>query len=50
MAIAVSDPAGNRKLTKAKSSQKIDGIIAALMAVYPLNKNERQFDVAAWVG
>ena len=49
-AIAESDNAGNRRLTKAKSSQKIDGLVAALMAVYPLTENVQEFDVAAWVG
>ena len=50
-AIVEGDNAGNRRLTKAKSSQKIDGIVAAIMAAYPLMENpEEEFDVAAWVG
>lgn len=32
-AIAVSDPAGNRKLDKSKSSARIDGMVALAMAV-----------------
>jgi phage terminase large subunit-like protein len=48
-AVAVSDPAGNRKLEKAKSSQRIDMIIAAIMAVYGLKTSEL-IDVDAWIG
>lgn len=49
-AIAETDNAGNRRLTKKKSSQKIDGIIASLMAIYPLSGNgEEDFDVAQFV-
>jgi len=32
-AVLVSDPAGNRKVTKEKSTGRIDGIVAALMAI-----------------
>jgi phage terminase large subunit-like protein len=32
-AIAVRDPAGNRKLDKAKSTGRIDGMVAAAMAL-----------------
>ncbi|RLB96615.1 MAG: terminase, partial [Deltaproteobacteria bacterium] len=49
-AIVISDPANNRKLDKAKSSQKIDGIVAAIMAVYPLSGNEEPFSVEAMIG
>ena len=49
-AIVEGDNAGNRRLTKAKSSQKIDGIIAAIMAAYPLMENHAEFNVEAWVG
>jgi phage terminase large subunit-like protein len=49
-AITESDPAGNRKLTKAKSSQKIDALVAAVMSAYPLTSNEESFDIEAWVG
>jgi phage terminase large subunit-like protein len=33
-AIAIADPAGNRKLEKFKSTQRIDPIVAAVMAVH----------------
>ena len=32
-AVVVSDPAGNRKLAKDKSTGRIDGIISSVMAV-----------------
>ena len=50
VAIVEPDNAGNRRLTKAKSSQKIDGIIAALMAVYPLGGNPDEVDIGAMIG
>jgi len=50
VAIVERDNAGNRRLTKKKSSQKIDGTVAAVMAVYPLVANEQVFDVECWVG
>jgi phage terminase large subunit-like protein len=31
--IIVSDPAGNRKIDKSKSTQRIDPLVAAVMAV-----------------
>lgn len=34
-AIKVQDPSGNSKLDKAKSSNKIDGIVSMVMAIYP---------------
>ena len=34
-AIAVKDPAGSRKLDKAKSTQRIDPLVAAVMACFP---------------
>ena len=49
-AIAVSDPAGNTKLDKNRSSQKIDGLVAAIMAVHPLVFNEEEFSVEALIG
>jgi len=49
-AIVEGDNAGNRRLTKSKSSQKIDGIIAAIMAAYPLMENPAEvFDVSQYV-
>lgn len=38
--IAVQDPAGNRKLDKAKSTGRIDGIVALVMAVGAINKTQ----------
>lgn len=50
-AIAISDTNGNRKLDKKKSSQKIDGIVAMLMSVYPLvAEMEQPFSVEAMIG
>lgn len=43
-AITVQDPAGNKKLDKNKSSQKIDAIIALVMAAYPLLARQKQLD------
>jgi phage terminase large subunit-like protein len=37
-AIAVSDAAGARKLDKSKSSQRIDPIVASIMAVFPVSE------------
>lgn len=47
-AVAVSDPAGNRKLEKAKSTQRIDTLVAAVMSSYGLEDSE-YVDVDAWV-
>ena len=49
-AIAITDPAGNRKLDKSKSTQRIDPLVAAVMAtgVFMIAPNE--FDVAALIG
>jgi phage terminase large subunit-like protein len=49
-AIVDIDPAGNKKLNKKKAAHKIDGIVAALMAVYPWAHNEQEFDVEALIG
>lgn len=35
-AVVVSDPAGNRKIDKSKTSAKIDPLVAAIMACFPL--------------
>lgn len=48
-AIAVSDPAGNRKLDKAKSTLRIDPLVAAVMAVGALSIDAAAFDPAAFV-
>lgn len=50
-AIVESDNVGNRRLTKKKSANKIDGIIATLMACKPILENsEVTFDVEALIG
>jgi len=38
--IAVQDPAGNRKMDKSKSTQRIDPLVAAVMAVYAVSEGE----------
>jgi len=42
-AIAVADPAGNRKLDKSKSSGRIDGMVALAMAIGALEEAPQQF-------
>ena len=52
-AIAVRDPAGARKLDKSKSTQRIDPLVAALMACFPALPEGRltqSVDVMAMVG
>jgi phage terminase large subunit-like protein len=50
-AIAVSDPAGNRKLDKSKATQRIDPLVAAVMAVHVVSEgSENSFDVSAMIG
>jgi phage terminase large subunit-like protein len=52
-AIAVSDPAGSRKLDKSKSTQRIDPLVAAVMAAFPALPEGRltqEIDVLAMVG
>jgi len=48
-AIMIMDAAGNKKIDKSKSSKKIDPIIAALMAAYPL-KVTSDIDIGSMVG
>ena len=49
-AIVEIDNVGNRRLTKKKSAQKIDGIIAALMACKPLlEQTTAEFDIGAMI-
>jgi len=47
-AIAVRDPSGNRKLEKSKSTQRIDPLVAAVMAAFGLG-TETVADVESWV-
>jgi len=50
-AIAVSDPSGNIKLDKSKSTTRIDPMVAMVMSVYPrLDGDEGAIDVLAMVG
>jgi phage terminase large subunit-like protein len=50
-AIAVIDPAGAIKLDKAKATQRIDPLVAAVMAVYPVSDGNRALgsDLSWWV-
>ena len=41
-AIAVSDPAGSRKVDKSKSTQRIDMIVAAIMALHSVTEGAEQ--------
>ena len=49
--ILVVDAAGNKKLDKQKATQKIDPLIAMVMAVYGVSEGQTSeaFDVASWV-
>ena len=51
-AIAVSDPSGSRKIDKSKATQRIDPLIAAVMATYAVADGNvtPQFDVSALIG
>jgi phage terminase large subunit-like protein len=48
-AIAVSDPAGNRKLDKSKSTGRIDGLQALAMALGRAAVAEKQDDLSGWL-
>ena len=47
-AIAVSDPAGNRKLDKSKSSARIDGLVALAMAVGSMSHEPERKLISPW--
>lgn len=53
-AIATTGPTGERKLDKGKASQRIDPLVAAVMAVWPLTDgaalNAPAFDLSAMIG
>lgn len=50
-AIASSDPAGNRKLDKLKTTQKIDPLAAAVMATFEVAEGaEAELDLAGMIG
>lgn len=46
-AVVIKDPAGNRKLDKAKSTGRIDGMVALAMAIGAATMNEAPAPVAA---
>lgn len=48
-AIASPDPAGNLKLAKDASTQRIDPLVAAVMAAYPCLDARTNFDVGAFI-
>jgi phage terminase large subunit-like protein len=48
-AIALKDAAGNRKLDKAKSTQRIDPLVAAVMAAGVFMVQAPAFDVGAFI-
>jgi phage terminase large subunit-like protein len=49
-AVVETDNVGNRRVTKKKSANKIDGLVALLMAAWPhLGEAEEIFDVAALI-
>lgn len=50
-AVAVTDPAGNRKLDKAKGTLRIDPLVAAVMAAFEVTEaGAANFDADAWIG
>lgn len=49
-AVAVGDPAGNRKIDKTKVSQKIDPLVAAVMSVGAFMEGVSTFDAGAYIG
>jgi phage terminase large subunit-like protein len=48
-AIAVLDPAGNQKLAKDKSTQRIDPLVAMVMSVYAAARLEEFYDIDAMI-
>ena len=51
-AIAVKDPSGNTKLDKSKSTQRIDPLVAMVMAVFPVSEGDtgEGFDADGMIG
>ena len=47
-AVAERDPAGNRKLTKAKSAGKIDGMVALAMALGVMSFEDKSLPPSPW--
>lgn len=49
-AVVVTDPTGGRKLDKSRATQRIDALVAAVMAAHePLTGEESAVDVAHWI-
>lgn len=54
-AISVQDPAGSIKLDKSRSTQRIDPVVAAVIAAYPLTEGQASItsdgtDIGWWIG
>ena len=51
-AVVIKDPAGNRKLDKAKSTGRIDGMVALVMArgIAAAASPNDVFDIASMIG
>ena len=47
-AVAVSDPAGGRKFTKAKTTGRIDGMVALAMALAAVGQDELPQEASPW--
>jgi len=47
-AIPLRDPAGNRKLDKSKPTKRIDGIVASVMAVAAMMRQEQGQQVSGY--
>jgi phage terminase large subunit-like protein len=48
-AVVTSDPAGNRKLNKAKAAGRIDGMVALTMAFGVAPNQTETVDVDSWI-
>jgi phage terminase large subunit-like protein len=48
-AIVVRDPAGNRKIDKSKTTQRIDPLVAAVMSVGAFIAPAAEVDVSSWI-
>lgn len=49
-AVVVRDPANNRKIDKSKATQRIDPLVAAVMAAGAYMDAAAEFSVDAWIG
>lgn len=49
-AVVVRDPAGNRKIDKSKATQRIDPLVAAVMAVGAFMEQPAEFSVDMFIG